>query len=295
MISDEAAIAGDTVLVDAVGDAIRIAGLATGTITYRTDGTFADGITVWTGSGADMITVSATHRAPGVRTVTFLNTGLGNDVVTVDLDAGSDDLLVLNTQGGIQHVLPAAGEVVGVTVDGLAIAAAAWVAYNGSVGLLTAPQPGSTISVTSRTTTIRAYRLGATGVIATGLDLKAGDVVTATVNGVAVSVLGMDAVNNTVTLAGADGALVVLTVVSTTTQTFGAPQTPLASDDDTVHGEGSTLPLIIFGGQGNDTLFGGSGGDMIFGDRGRVSSLGATSSATVASATRRTASTGRSA
>ena len=89
-------------------------------------------------------------------------------------------------------------------------------------------------------------------------------------NGIAVSILSMDANTDTVTVAGADGALVVLTVVSFTTQTFGAPQTPLASDDDTVHGEDSTLPLIIFGGQGNDTIFGGNGGDIIFGDRGRV-------------------------
>ena len=59
--------------------------------------------------------------------------------------------------------------------------------------------------------------------------------------------------------------------MTTTTQTFGAPQQPLGADDDTVHGEASTLPLIIFGGQGNDTIFGGSGGDVIFGDRGRVS------------------------
>ena len=49
-----------------------------------------------------------------------------------------------------------------------------------------------------------------------------------------------------------------------------APQTPLATDDDTVHAETSTLALIIFGGQGNDTIFGGKGGDIIFGDRGRV-------------------------
>ena len=123
MISDEAATVGDTVVIDAVADAIRIAGLATGTITYRTDGTFADGITVWTGSGADTISISATHRAAGVRTVTFLNTGLGNDLVTVNLTAGEDDLLVLDTQGGVDHVLPLGGsDVASVSVDGLTLA-----------------------------------------------------------------------------------------------------------------------------------------------------------------------------
>ena len=45
---------------------------------------------------------------------------------------------------------------------------------------------------------------------------------------------------------------------------------PLASDDDTVDASASTLPLIIFGGQGNDDITGGKAGDIIFGDRGRV-------------------------
>ena len=44
-----------------------------------------------------------------MRTVTSLNTGLGDDVVTVDLEAGEDGFFVLDTQGGHQHVLPIAG------------------------------------------------------------------------------------------------------------------------------------------------------------------------------------------
>ena len=53
-----------------------------------------------------MITIDGTHRSAGVRTVTSLNTGLGNDVVTVDLDAGEDDFFVLDTQGAYEHLLP---------------------------------------------------------------------------------------------------------------------------------------------------------------------------------------------
>ena len=45
---------------------------------------------------------------------------------------------------------------------------------------------------------------------------------------------------------------------------------PLASDDDIVDASASTLPLVIFGGQGNDDITGGRAGDIIFGDRGRV-------------------------
>ena len=129
MISDEAATAGDTVVIDAVADAIRIAGLATGTITYRTDGTFADGITVWTGSGADTISISATHRAAGVRTVTFLNTGLGNDLVTVDLDRRRGRPARARHAGRRRPRArrSAARDVASVSVDGLTLAPTAWV------------------------------------------------------------------------------------------------------------------------------------------------------------------------
>ena len=53
-------------------------------------GTFAspDGIRIWTGSGADVLTVNGTHHRAGTRTTTWLNTGLGNDVLNVDLMAG---------------------------------------------------------------------------------------------------------------------------------------------------------------------------------------------------------------
>ena len=77
-------------------------------ITYRADaaGDFRGGITYWTGSGADTIAIDGTHLRAGVRTVTSLNTGLGNDNVTVDLDTpGDDDFFVLNTQGQAQHRL----------------------------------------------------------------------------------------------------------------------------------------------------------------------------------------------
>ena len=39
---------------------------------------------------------------------------------------------------------------------------------------------------------------------------------------------------------------------------------------DTVHGGASSLPLVMFGGDGGDTLEGGSAADIIFGDIGRV-------------------------
>ncbi len=40
--------------------------------------------------------------------------------------------------------------------------------------------------------------------------------------------------------------------------------------DDFVDAAASTLPLVIFGGEGSDTIHGGQGNDVILGDRGRV-------------------------
>ena len=122
LISDEAAVAGDpNVLitderpaaalrdadVSSIGE-IFIVGLATGSITYaaEADASFADGITIWSGHGDDVISVDGTHERPGLRTATSLNTGLGDDTVTVALLKGDDGFFVLNTQGPYNHVLP---------------------------------------------------------------------------------------------------------------------------------------------------------------------------------------------
>ena len=62
---------------------------------------------------------------------------------------------------------------------------------------------------------------------------------------------------------------VVVEVTRLVTQTFALPQSSDA-DDDYVDGRTSTLPLVVFGGQGKDEIHGESGGDLLFGDRGRV-------------------------
>lgn len=89
--------------------------LTQGTITFRADtsvtggvsnGSFAAGVTLWTGFGEDTILIDGTHQRADLRTITTLNTGLGDDLVYVDLDASEangtdtrDGVFVLNTQG----------------------------------------------------------------------------------------------------------------------------------------------------------------------------------------------------
>ncbi len=115
MISDKDASVGDSdVLITDQQIAglpsteISITGLAPAAITYKanpTSGNFADGITIWTSAGSDTITIDGTHRRDmkdeqdnDIRTITTLNTGEGDDTITVSLDAATDGFFVLNTQ-----------------------------------------------------------------------------------------------------------------------------------------------------------------------------------------------------
>ncbi|WP_283806368.1 LEPR-XLL domain-containing protein [Bradyrhizobium sp. cf659] len=53
----------------------------------------------------------------------------------------------------------------------------------------------------------------------------------------------------------------------------GAFSLDTGAGNDTVDGSASSLPLVIFGGAGDDTITGGSGADTLFGDIGRVDYL----------------------
>ncbi|HEX4527586.1 MAG TPA: hypothetical protein VH108_12695 [Gaiellaceae bacterium] len=114
-VSDEAAVVGDPNV--SITDhplattrlpltEIEISGLAPAAIDYQaaTNGTFVDGITVWSGYGNDTFSVDGTHRRATVNEITTLNTGLGDDNVTVNLD-GNDGSFVLNTQGPYNQFL----------------------------------------------------------------------------------------------------------------------------------------------------------------------------------------------
>jgi Ca2+-binding RTX toxin-like protein len=141
-----------------------VAGLAPAAISYQASagGNFYDGVSYWTGSGSDTVTINSTEPSldSSHRTPTELNSGLGNNNVTVKLQSANDGFFVLNGAGG-----------------------------------------------------------SATGTLA---------------------------------------------------YPFTHSMPTGATNNNTIDASASTLPLIIFGGFGNNTIKGGQGGDIIFGTLGRV-------------------------
>ena len=255
----------------------------------RPDRRLRDGITVWTGFGADTVHVDATHYRAGVNEITSLNTGLGNDNVDIHLSAGVDGGFVVNGQGPYQHQLflttpvstgdyNTAPDGVSVTVDGQPLTAGQFVVEPGAaavVGLVVDPPSGSLADVAVTRNTVQQFTLGASRQVTLGAlpqPLSAGDSVTVTVNGVAVAA-HVDLASGVVTFPNDAtipvGGLVLIAISQVVHQQFALPQVS-GSDNDTIDASGSTLPITIFGGQGSDTITAGTGGDIVFGDRGRV-------------------------
>ncbi|TMC80709.1 MAG: hypothetical protein E6J08_09445, partial [Chloroflexi bacterium] len=106
---------------------IWVTGLAPAGISYKAanpSGNFYDGVAYWTGSGGDTVLIDGTHDRPAIvngqataRTTTMLNTGLGDDNVTVKLKAGLDGFFVLNTSGGLSTGDPVTHNLPGSATD----------------------------------------------------------------------------------------------------------------------------------------------------------------------------------
>ncbi|MFC1533492.1 hypothetical protein ACFL7M_09040, partial [Thermodesulfobacteriota bacterium] len=117
MISDFNDTTGDgTIGAPVLIDNGLIRGLAPSDITYRTDhteGNFSGGITIWSGSGDDIINVEGTHRSSNegtIRTITTLNTNAGDDEITIILDPSNDGFFALNTEEGDDLIIIKGGE-----------------------------------------------------------------------------------------------------------------------------------------------------------------------------------------
>ncbi|HVP74739.1 MAG TPA: hypothetical protein VMS63_01865, partial [Gaiellaceae bacterium] len=275
---------------------LYLTGFAVGGISLEAapTGSFGGGIDIWMGSGDDHVTVNATHFRSSVNEVTELNTGLGNDHATVNVQDGADGSFVLDAQGPDENVLNLVNSVqtgdyntpadsVGIVLTGPTAATLTpdqFVvdALLGQIGIMVSPEPGTvaTVSLTKRAvwqSTLGASRTVMLGAAAFDHADPAHDV-SATVNGVAVALSDMqiNTTTGTVTFTSPTlpvGALVLIEIVRHLTEQFALPQAN-GRDDDTVDASGSTLPITVFGGQGNDTITAGVGGDVIFGDRGRI-------------------------
>lgn len=233
MVSDHSsAAANGTAGGHATLTSAQIRGLSVGDINYLSApaGNFADGITVWSGSGADFIDVTSTHERAGFRTITTLNTGLGNDTVNVTLLAGVDGFFVLNTQGPDQDGLP--------------------------------NPPSDDDFVNGAGSTLPLFVFGGVGhdqiITGSGNDFVFGDrglVEFRDANGALLAVLGHGGPGDFT-----DGLAHLVTAAFTRTESLGGNDTMVLNDGADA----------AFGGLGDDTMGGGAGADALLGDNGVV-------------------------
>ncbi len=279
MISDEGDATGRTVDLESGS----VAGLTPTPITWKaTGGDLGDGVTIWTGFGADNVTVNGVHSTPGVNEITTLNTGLGNDKVTANLNATNGAFFVTDLQGAYESYLTLSqpvfygdydtpADVITASLNGQLLSPDEYTLIPSltAVALTISPADGDTVTLDDAHTSTQQFVYQGMPLTLT-IPYSAGDGLEVLVNGTALAAT-VGAGGTIVFTKGAPttNALVIVQVTHTFSQNFTFPQTA-QSDNDTFNGAGSTLPLIVFGGAGTDTLTGGAGNDILVGDRGRI-------------------------
>ena len=239
--------------------------LVQGGISIKTglNGNFFDGVQIWTGTGNDTVNIDGTENRQSNlgRTVTMLDTGLGNDKVTTNLQAGA---ALQVTQEGFTGLTS--------QVESLAINAAGGTFTLNFNGLTTTQQWNVTAANLQAAIRALAPLTAMNATTVTGLGTTASPFLIAFANSLGSLSSSVDWSN----LIGTDGFFVLNTAggdsapqPGATTWTIPAGKT----DDDTVDASQSTLPLIIFGGPGYDNIKSGQGADVILGDFGRMQTV----------------------
>ncbi|MCP3939083.1 MAG: calcium-binding protein, partial [Actinomycetia bacterium] len=257
----------DTLSVDDTGDiGPNTLGLTDSTITGLG---MAEGITYATvenlilglGDGGNEITIEGTP--PGN---TSLNTGSGDDVVNI---RGTNGTLTVDTQAGndIVNVGTLAPQIGGLLDN---IGGPLNLIGGSEYDVVNVDDTGDTETNSGTLTETTLTDFGMQGDLTYDgieqLEISLGSGTdTMAVNGAMGPVGGFQPITLVNTGGGADDVTVSL---SAGTDGFFALNTE--SGNDTVDASSSTLPLIVFGGDDDDTITGGSANDVLFGDRGRV-------------------------
>jgi hypothetical protein len=256
-VSDEASTIADTnvMITDhatwanrLAGSEIEVSGLAPKPIDYQASatGNFADGITYWSGYGDDTITIDGTHERAPLRTVTTLNTGLGNDTVHVSLTAVQDGFFVLNTQGPYnQFTSYRDNDTVDAETPGLAVTTLPIVVFGGQGSDWIRGGEGGDLIFGDRG---RVVYFGATGLPTAAIT----DAQLAATEAVGLTVLGHGGPGDKT-----DGVVRPVGLAITVDRTIGG--------SDTIYGQGGEDVLI--GGSAGDGIDGGTADDLIFGDQ----------------------------
>ena len=282
-----------------------LTGGGTAWMTTRMDGIQYYGIesvNIGTGSGADVFNVQGTTKGSNDFTgtaVTNVTLGNGDDLVylssNADLDGGGNaywktfDFLTGNLDdfrgalnldlGNGRHRLFMSDEA-SIHADTYAITDSLGDAHNiGPAGL----NAGADIYVTRAGLPGISYKTSATGNLYDGVAYWTGSGNdTVFIDGTQNRPLGLQRTttilntglgNDTVTANltdGSDGFTVIETSGGSATGDPIAHALPAVQDNDKVFAQGSTLPLVIIGGFGNDEIHGGQGNDVVLGDTGIV-------------------------